>query len=44
MDVFSLQRLMGRADLSVLRRYTMQSTDDLRTSHAASSPVDRTSA
>lgn len=32
-DVFSLQTLMGHADLQVLRRYLAQTTDDLREAH-----------
>lgn len=40
MDVFSLQRLMGHADLSVLRRYLDQNDDDSRAAHAKASPVD----
>ncbi|MHB0858595.1 MAG: tyrosine-type recombinase/integrase [Anaerolineae bacterium] len=33
MDIFSLQRLMGHSDLSVLRRYLAQTEDDLRLAH-----------
>lgn len=40
MDVYSLQRLMGHADLQVLRRYLAQTDDDLREAHAKASPVD----
>ncbi|MDI6694803.1 MAG: tyrosine-type recombinase/integrase [Anaerolineales bacterium] len=40
-DVYSLQRLMGHADLSVLRRYLAQDDDDLRQAHAKGSPVER---
>jgi len=40
MDVFSLQRLMGHTDLSVLRRYLAQSTADLSRAHRAASPAD----
>ncbi|MEA4811141.1 MAG: tyrosine-type recombinase/integrase [Anaerolineaceae bacterium] len=40
MDVFTLQRLMGHADLQVLRRYLAQTDDDLRLAHAKASPVD----
>lgn len=40
MDVFSLQRLMGHADLQVMRRYLAQTDDDIRISHAKASPVD----
>jgi site-specific recombinase XerD len=39
-DVYSLQRLMGHADLTVLRRYLAQNEGDLRTAHARSGPVD----
>ena len=41
MDVFSLQLLMGHADLQVLRRYLAQTDDDLRLAHAKASPVDK---
>jgi integrase/recombinase XerD len=41
MDLLSLQRLMGHADLSILHRYAKQTTDDLRAAHALASPVDR---
>ncbi|MCD4672433.1 MAG: tyrosine-type recombinase/integrase [Anaerolineaceae bacterium] len=40
MDVFSLQRLMGHADLQVLRRYLAQTEDDLKQTHHRTSPVD----
>ena len=40
-DLLTLQRLMGHADLSLLQRYAKQTTDDLRSVHAHSSPVDR---
>lgn len=40
MDVFSLQRLMGHSDLSVLRRYLAQTTEDTRLAHQQSGPVD----
>ena len=39
-DIFSLQKLMGHADLQVLRRYLAQTTEDLRTAHSNFSPVD----
>lgn len=39
-DVFSLQRLMGHADLTILRRYLAQTTEDLRAAHRRSGPVD----
>jgi integrase/recombinase XerD len=41
MDVYSLQRLMGHADLTILRRYLAQTTDDLQRAHRLNSPVDR---
>lgn len=40
MDIFTLQKLMGHADLTVLRRYLAQNTEDLRLAHAKASPVD----
>lgn len=40
-DVYSLQRLMGHADLSVLRRYLAQTQEDLRRAHERGGPVDR---
>ena len=39
-DVFSLQRLLGHADLSVLRRYLAQNNEDLRRAHERTGPVD----
>ena len=39
-DVYSLQRLMGHSDLSVLRRYLAQTEDDLRRAHQQASPAD----
>jgi site-specific recombinase XerD len=39
-DVFSLQKLMGHADLQVLRRYLAQTTDDIAKAHRIGSPVD----
>ena len=39
-DVFSLQKLMGHADLQVLRRYLAQSTEDIARAHRTGSPVD----
>ncbi len=39
-DVFSLQKLMGHADLQVLRRYLAQTTDDIAEAHLLGSPVD----
>ncbi len=40
MDVFTLQMLMGHADLKVLRRYLAQTDEDARKAHALASPVD----
>lgn len=40
-DVYSLQRMMGHADLSVLRRYLAQTDSDLQAAHGKASPVDR---
>ena len=40
MDVYSLQELMGHADLTVLRRYLAQTEQDLRSAHERSGPVD----
>jgi site-specific recombinase XerD len=40
-DLLTLQRLMGHADMSLLRRYARQTADDLRAAHALASPVDR---
>ena len=39
-DVYSLQKLMGHADLQVLRRYLAQTTEDIQRAHQQSSPVD----
>ena len=39
-DVFSLQRLMGHADISILRRYLAQTTEDIRAAHEKCSPVE----
>jgi len=39
-DIFSLQRLMGHADLSVLRRYLAQTEQDMQAAHLRASPVD----
>jgi len=41
MDVYSLQRLMGHADLSMLRRYLAQTQQDLAEAHARAAPTDR---
>ena len=40
MDVYSLQELMGHADLQVLRRYLKQTNQDIREAHHRASPVD----
>ena len=40
MDVYSLQRLMGHSDLSILRRYLAQTEGDLQKAHARAGPVD----
>ena len=40
MDVYSLQELMGHADLQVLRRYLKQTNQDIRESHHRANPVD----
>jgi integrase/recombinase XerC/integrase/recombinase XerD len=39
-NVFSLQKLMGHADLQVLNRYLAQSTEDIAAAHKIGSPVD----
>lgn len=39
-DIFALQRLMGHADLQVLRRYLAQTDEDSQTAHLRGSPVD----
>lgn len=41
MDMFSLQKIMGHADLQILRRYLAQNNEDLHTAHVMASPVDR---
>lgn len=40
-DIFSLQRLMGHADVSILRRYLKQTDGDGRRAHELGSPVDK---
>lgn len=40
MNIYSLQKLMGHSDLSVLRRYLAQTEDDLQRAHEAAGPVD----
>jgi site-specific recombinase XerD len=39
-DVFSLQKLMGHADMQVLRRYLAQTKDDIALAHNTGSPVE----
>jgi len=39
-DVYSLQELMGHADLQVLKRYLKQTNQDIREAHHRASPVD----
>jgi integrase/recombinase XerD len=40
-DLFTLQKQMGHADLSVLKQYLKLTNEDLRAAHARTSPVDR---
>lgn len=42
MDIYSLQRLMGHADLTMLRRYLALVEADLQTAHRRHGPVDST--
>ena len=39
-DIFSLHRLMGHKDSSILRRYLAQTTEDIRVAHYKGSPVE----
>jgi len=39
-DIFSLQQLMGHKDISILRRYLAQTTEDIRVAHNKGSPVE----
>ncbi len=39
-DIYSLQRLMGHSDLTVLRRYLKQTDSDLQETHRKTGPVD----
>jgi site-specific recombinase XerD len=39
-DIFSLQKLMGHADLSVLRKYLDQVKEDLQEAHKRHGAVD----
>lgn len=41
MDLVSLQRLLGHADLSVIKRYLAQTEGDLQDAHREASPVER---
>jgi site-specific recombinase XerD len=41
MNIFSLQKLMGHSDLSVLNRYLKQTDADIRLAFEKASPVDR---
>jgi hypothetical protein len=38
--IFSLQRLMGHQDITILRRYLAETTDDISIAHAKGSPVE----
>ena len=40
MDGYSLYRLMGHADLTMLRRYLKHTEADLREAHREAGPVD----
>jgi site-specific recombinase XerD len=39
-DGFNLQKLMGHADLQVLRRYLTQTTEDIAQANRKGSPMD----
>lgn len=39
-DIYSLQELMGHADLQILRRYLKQTNEDLAQAHRQAGPVD----
>jgi integrase/recombinase XerD len=39
-DIFALQKMMGHADLQVLRRYLAQTDQDIQNAHMRGSPVD----
>lgn len=39
-DIFSLQKLMGHADIQILRRYLQQTEDDIRSAHKLGGPVN----
>lgn len=40
-DLVSIQRVLGHSDLQVLTRYLKLCTEDIRATHARTSPVDR---
>ena len=40
-DIYSLQKLMGHADLQVLQRYLAQTEEDIKIAHNKYSPVDK---
>ena len=40
MDIFTLQKAMGHADLTVLRRYLAQTTEDVERAHRVAGPVN----
>ena len=42
MDIFTLQKAMGHADLTVLRRYLAQTDEDVRLVHRQAASVDGT--
>jgi site-specific recombinase XerD len=39
-NIFSLQRLMGHKDITILQRYLAQTTEDISMAHAQGSPVE----
>jgi integrase/recombinase XerD len=39
-DIFSLQRLMGHKDITILQRYLAQTTEDIRVAYGKGSPVE----
>lgn len=39
-DIFCIQRLMGHADIGILRRYLDQTTEDIAKAHQHAGPVD----
>jgi len=40
MDLLTLSRIMGHADIHMVKRYAAQLTEDLQTAHRQYSPVD----